>query len=337
MQNYYKHSIGWILYSVFLFVAFNLFTELPEAIVRTLVVVVTQLIVFYVNLKWLLPGLYEIKNYILYGIINLSLLVIGVFLNNYLILLIPNPDYYEEETMEELGILDLELMFTDAMPIVLAIFISFFFHAFQKRKEQDEKELAIVTAEKNFLVQQINPHFLFNTLNNIYFLTYKAAPKGAGAIMQLSKMLDYSLYGGKDGNVSLENEIAHINNFISLYKLKDSEITRIIFNYSEADILLKIAPMILLPFVENAFKHGNIEDTTNGFITIELNSEGNTIRFNCTNSNIAKKNVDKTGGGGIGIMNVSRRLELVYPKRHQLNIDNSEKMYSVTLKIDANV
>lgn len=339
-RNDFKHIIGWFLYSIFLFVIFNLVTDTTAAFIRTAIIVVVQLLVFYVNLKWILPKFYEQKNYVTYGGFNLLFLAIGIYLNSYFINKIPFynitvVDYYDNEYIEVIGLLDLEVIFTYAMPIILVIFLSFFLYTFQRRKDQEEKELAIVTAEKNFLVQQINPHFLFNTLNNIYFLTYKLAPKGSKAIMQLSKMLDYSLYGTKEGNVTLENEIAYLNNFVALFKLKDSKIKNIKFDYSKANVSQKITPMLLLPFVENAFKHGNIEDIDSGFITIELTSKGANVSFKCSNSYSSKKAVDRTGG--IGIKNVTRRLELLYPNKHTLEINNTEKEYIVSLKINTNV
>lgn len=334
MKNNYKHVISWILYSIFLFVIFNLVTDRKTASIRAAIIISTQLIVFYANLKWILPIFYEFKKYITYSVYNLLFLSLGIFLSNYFTEFIP---FYEEiiNENEDVEIFDIEIIFTHAMPIILVIFISFFLYTFQKRKEQEEKELAIVTAEKNFLVQQINPHFLFNTLNNIYSLTYKTAPKGSQALLQLSKMLDYSLYGEKEGKVSLYDEIAYVNNFIALFKLKDSSIDAINFNNELANTKLKIAPMLLLPFIENAFKHSNIEDPKKGFIYIELSTKGSEVFFKCTNSYVTNKSIDKTGGIGIG--NVSRRLELLYPNKHQFKISKLEKEYIVSLKIDTNV
>lgn len=353
MNSNLKHVVFWSLYSLFLFVVFDLLTDTTTALIRSATIVITQLLFFYINIRFFLPQYYENKKYIIYVLLNVGTTFLGVFCNNFMTEFAPYGMYgdsldegadimleevYMNDTLlqNSFGLFDIELMFTHAMPVVLAIFISFFIYTFQQRKKQEEKELAIVMAEKNFLIQQINPHFLFNTLNNIYFLTYQQAPKGAKAVLQLSKMLDYSLYGAKEGKVSLKEEIEYINNFISLFKLKDSSINNVVFNYDKAITTQKIAPMLLLPFVENAFKHGNLEDTEKGFVTMTLESKNNTVEFSCINSCEKKKIVDKTGG--IGIANVSRRLELLYPNKHKLVIvQNIEKEYRVHLKINIDV
>jgi LytS/YehU family sensor histidine kinase len=148
-------------------------------------------------------------------------------------------------------------------------------------------------------------------------------------------MLDYSLYGNNEEFVSLKDEIAYIENLIALFKLKDDEITNIVFDYKNTNTQSKIAPMLLLPFVENAFKHGNIEDIENGNIGIELSSTNHkNIDFKCYNTFSTNKKIDKIGG--IGIVNVKRRLELLYPNNYMLTIENNEHQYKVHLKIQHN-
>ncbi|WP_159025712.1 sensor histidine kinase [Aquimarina sp. Aq78] len=217
------------------------------------------------------------------------------------------------------------------MPIILAIFISFLFYSFSEQKKREEKEILLTKAEKNFLVSQINPHFLFNILNNIYTLSLTNDNKSSKAIMQLSKMLDYSLYGSKKKTVSLKEEIHYILNLIELFKLKDDAIEAINFDYSKVNQSYMIAPMLLIPFVENTFKHGNIEDTKNGFIDILLTTEANNITFKVKNSYKPKKSVDASSG--IGILNVKRRLELIYPNKHELEINKQKEFYNVNLII----
>ncbi len=152
--------------------------------------------------------------------------------------------------------------------------------------------------------------------------------------MQLSKMLDYSLYVMKEGRVRLKDEIGYINNFIALFMLKDSTMTNIAFDYSGANPNQKIAPLLLIPFVENAFKHGDVVDVKNGFVKIKIQTENDYLLFDCVNSYQKKQNVDKTGG--IGIANVSRRLELLYPEQHWLKIEEGGNVFTVSLKIKAN-
>ncbi len=220
------------------------------------------------------------------------------------------------------------------MPVLLAIFISFLFYNFSELKKREEKETLLAKAEKDFLISQINPHFLFNTLNNIYSLSVFNNAQSSSAIMQLSKMLDYSLYGSKKELVSLHEEIQHINNFIGLFKLKDDGIETITFDFVKANKTLKIAPMLLIPFVENAFKHGNVEDVKNGYIEIDLYTKQEQVIFKIKNSYRPKKSVDESSG--IGIINVKRRLELLYPNKHQLHIEQKENDYIINLSITTN-
>lgn len=349
MKNWYQHSLAWVIYTLFLFFLFNWVSDSLSAFIRMFSIISVQIFVFYLNLKWILPIYYHTKRYLTYVTLNLMFVISGAILGEYLEERTPVyqsevlelqeyytknglfDDMYNKGTFE---IFDIEQLFSHAMPIVLIIFISYFMYNFHMRKQEEAKILAIITAEKNFLVQQINPHFLFNTLNNIYSLTYKTSPKGSEAVMQLSKMLDYSLYIMKERRVRLKDEIGYINNFIALFKLKDSAITNIAFDYSNANPSQKIAPLLLIPFVENAFKHGDIADAKKGFVTIKIKTEDDCILFNCINSYQVKKNVDKTGG--IGITNVSRRLELLYPDQHWLKIEEVENVFIISLKIKAN-
>lgn len=333
MQNSFKYGIVWCLYAAFLFVIFNQFMVIKTAAINTSTILAIQIVVYQMNLHWILPAFYELKKYWSYIFSNITLIVLGIVFSSTIINFtsVHNKlEHFEGHHTSE--IFHLEMIFMNALPIVLIIFISFFLYASKKQKEQEERALALATAEKNFLIQQINPHFLFNALNNIYFLTYKTSPKGSKAIIQLSNMLDYSLYGEKQESVSLNDEIAYINNFIALFKLKDSSIVNIDFDYTKANSNTKIAPLLLIPFVENAFKHGDIENTKNGFISINLSTQANQIIFSCTNSFNSKKQVDDTTKG-IGIKNVSRRLDLLYHQKHQLKVEKSEDHFSIYLKI----
>ncbi len=300
-----------------------------------------QLIVFYLNLKILLPRFYKQKKNLSYSFFNILFLLLGVFVIDFLIrvsLYCDKSGYgFTFDTIFNYKFFDLtslEIIFNHMMPVLLAIFISFIIYTYTEQKKLKEQEILYINAEKDFLISQINPHFLFNILNNIYSLTLNDNNKGAEGIMQLSKMLDYSLYGAKKGIVSLEEEINYITNFIHLFKLKDDEIEKVSFVYDDIDKNLKIAPMLLIPFVENAFKHGNVEDVKNGYIEISLKTNKGVLQFICRNTYAPKKSVDASRG--IGISNVKRRLKLIYDKQYQLHIDIEDNIYSIELNIDTN-
>ncbi|HEU4609345.1 MAG TPA: sensor histidine kinase [Chitinophagaceae bacterium] len=193
-------------------------------------------------------------------------------------------------------------------------------------------------AETNFLKSQINPHFLFNTLNNIYSLTLsrsKDAPLIAG---QLKALLSYMLYDCSKESVRLEGEITFLRNYLDLETLRNRN--------EEVDIRMEvrgdpadkgIAPLLLINFVENAFKHGVKSGIGNAFVHLSLALVGNRLSMEISNSkpeNADDRKMEIKQDGGIGIYNVKRRLAILYPGRHKLRIWETEKEYNVYLTID---
>lgn len=321
-----KNILYWGGYSLLLYLLFSFIIEIENPLKHTAIFFSIQFAVFYINSKVLFPFFLDVKKYVFFILSNSVLIILAAFINTFL-----------EEGLEEIlsGSYDIfETLMAHSVPAFIGVFVALILHNYYQELKREEKEKKRILAEKNFLIQQINPHFLFNTLNNIYSLTIDNNPKGSEAILQLSKMLDYSLYGNKEEYVSLVSEIIYIINFIDLFKLKDDAINTISFDYEQLDEKSKIAPMLLLPFVENAFKHGNIEDTINGYVRIEVSSNEKEINFSCISSFVEGKTVDKVGG--IGIKNVTRRLMLLYPQRHSLKITSTNQEYIVSLKIKTN-
>ena len=197
-----------------------------------------------------------------------------------------------------------------------------------KDKETARLRSENLHTELKFLKSQVNPHFLFNALNNIYAMSVMQSKEAPQMILKLSDILRYNLYDGTQEKVPLEKEINYIENFISLQKLKDDEIQNIQVDFADVDGGLMIAPLILIPFVENSFKHSKIEDISKGWITMELKTTGNRIVFDLRNS-IPALDHKKDKEGGIGLENVKRRLELIYPGRHSLDIEKKDDVFSV--------
>jgi sensor histidine kinase YesM len=193
-------------------------------------------------------------------------------------------------------------------------------------------------AETNFLKTQINPHFLFNTLNNIYSLTLSQSPDAAFITRQLKNLITYMLQDCAKDQVPLTGEIEFLKNYISLEQLRNKQ--------EQTDIQLtikgepgnkQIAPLLLINFVENAFKHGVKAGISNAFVNINLLIMDNVLAMEIVNSKPEPtgdqlKSVKEDGG--IGIQNVRRRLDILYPHRHKLRISESKKEYSVYLSID---
>ncbi|MFK7949635.1 MAG: sensor histidine kinase [Saprospiraceae bacterium] len=204
--------------------------------------------------------------------------------------------------------------------------------AAQSAQETAQLKSEKLESELKFLKSQINPHFLFNSLNNIYTLTM-LNPNAAGeSVLKLSEMLRYLLYECDAEKVPLCRELAYLTNYIALFSLKDDEPLNIKFDITNVQSEIMIAPLLLIPFVENAFKHSQIEDLENGWINIKLSNDNQQVYFEIKNS-LPQHEFAKDKVGGIGLNNVKRQLELVYPNKHTLKIEKKEGEFSVELTI----
>ena len=191
-----------------------------------------------------------------------------------------------------------------------------------------QTQLQLKEQELRFLKMQIHPHFLFNTLNTLYGLSLKKSEKAPEMILKLSNLLDYILYQVDKPLVLLKDEINHIEDYISLEKSRFRDSLKIMFHKNIIDDKLEIAPMLLLPFVENAFKHGaQIDGIVN--VLISLKVDENELNFTIKNSAISKENSKK----GIGLDNIKKRLEMFYPGQHFLEVLQEEKVFIVNFKI----
>lgn len=198
--------------------------------------------------------------------------------------------------------------------------------AIQLLKEKTEAELAM-------LKSQINPHFLFNTLNNIYSLALKKSDLTADAIVKLSEMLDYLLYECNAEMVMLQKEIKLIQNYIYLQRIRYSQRLEIEFD-TDNSIDPQIPPMVLLPFIENSFKHGAGKQSKKVWIKIKLSVEDNSVHFNIVNSKSEQKNVEShSSSGGIGLENVKKRLDLLYQNNYSLDILDRSDSFNIKLRI----
>jgi two-component system LytT family sensor kinase len=220
---------------------------------------------------------------------------------------------------------------------VMGVSIAYFFLKEWAKADLSRNQMQAnqLSTEIKFLKSQINPHFLFNTLNNLFSM---AQAKGnddlADGISKLSGMMRYMIYESNAESVPLADEIAYIKNCIALNKLRYAdEEAEVTFNYPDQIQNVFIAPMLFIPFIENAFKHGVLINRPSQ-INIAIAVSDRQLLFNCENKNYSfiKKMDDHTSG--IGLENVKRRLELVYPGKYELAIKNGEEKYGVLLKID---
>jgi sensor histidine kinase YesM len=196
-----------------------------------------------------------------------------------------------------------------------------------EEKEKLQKEMAL-----NYLKQQVNPHFLFNALNSIYALSREQSPETPTVVMQLSELMRYQLESSKKDAVLLREELEFIENYLLLEEKRLSKRCTVEFSISGSPLEYTIAPMLLIPFVENAVKHG--AQSTNEASTIEVSAtihEGR-LHFNVHNSKPSQGAA--AAGPGTGLENVKRRLQLVYPQAHRLQLEDTEREFRIDLTVD---
>lgn len=184
-------------------------------------------------------------------------------------------------------------------------------------------------AELALLRSQINPHFFFNTLNNLYALTIRKSDQAPEVILKLSDMMRYTIYEGEKETVKLLDEITYLHNYIELHKMRYKKTVEISFNHS-VDTSLTVAPLLFIILLENAFKHGVESLAENAFIHIDLYEDNGYICFEIEN-NFEQNN--KTEPAGIGLKNLEKRLSLLYKEKHQFTMDVNDNVYKTKLKI----
>jgi len=200
----------------------------------------------------------------------------------------------------------------------------------QQRMVEMAKEKA--EAELNFLKSQINPHFLFNSINSVYFLIEKNNVGAREALHKFSDMLRYQLYEMNGDRIPVEKEINYLQDYVGLQKLRKDENYAVDFNCSTSVQGFSIEPLLLIPFVENAFKHISHHKNQLNFVRLDMSMDNVTLHFAIENSKEAlEQTTDKHAG--IGLNNVKRRLELLYPGKHQLTIINGTDTFNVNLAI----
>jgi len=219
---------------------------------------------------------------------------------------------------------------------VIAILSGFKFgwDALGKQREVEDLKLAVQESELQFLKSQINPHFLFNNLNNLYAYAIENSPKTPEIILELSGVLRYMLYECREKYVPLTKEITQLENFINLNELQIEDRGKVHFKANNIKEGYRIAPLILIVFIENAFKHSTASQSKDILIEVDVSLEDKgVLTFNCKNSFKPQTNTDNLANG-IGLQNVQKRLELLYPEAYNLELDNDGSFYVVRLTMD---
>jgi two-component system LytT family sensor kinase len=336
-----QHLLFWLAYILYHVISYGweftdqlTFRLAPAIITATLPITI---VITYVNLYLLMPLYYYHEKYIRYALsLVLLLLASGImmrFFTHFLILpweQVHDPVRYQQETKHFwIPVRILRLSIESCPVIAVTMVAQLMRNAWHRERNLRKLEQEKFTAEMGLLKAQINPHFFFNTLNTLYGLVLKKSEKAGKFALRLSDLMHYMLYEASADKVLLKNEISHIDNYISVEQMRFADRLDLSFQYS-GDIEDKlIAPLILLPFIENAFKHGITDDA--GWITINIKVINNRLFMKVENSIPA--NV-KTSNHGIGLENVKKRLELTYPARHELKITADKLLFEVDFKLD---
>jgi hypothetical protein len=290
--------------------------------------------VVYVNLYILMPFFYAKEKYLRYLIALLSLLIVGGFMNRFMswAVWLPRERLADPTSDEPTDLWEWIRIFTNALSyfpvLAISVLIKLMLDANAREKKLREMEKEKFTAEMGLLKAQINPHFFFNTLNSLYSLSLARSKKSAPMVLRLSDLMRYMLYEASANTVLLKDEIIYIENYIGIEQMRYADRLDLSFQYS-GDIAGKlISPLLLLPFVENAFKHG-IEDSS-GWITIDLKVAEDVLYMKVENSFSVPARAKKPG---LGLANAKKRLALAYPGKHELHTTQNEGIYSVDLTL----
>lgn len=296
--------------------------------------ITTYFVVYYLIPKYLLLKKYALfALYSVYTIIMSTWLILMTIFTSLLFLSNLRIDNMPPMSRNYIFVLILVYLI-----VLLVSFVNLLNHNFQtesKNKELENKILAtqlqLKDQELQFLKKQIHPHFLFNTLNTIYGFALKQSKNTPDIILKLSNLLDYILYQVNKPKVSLEEEIMHLKEYIALERIRFQDTLKVSFLTENTDDHKMVPPMLLIPFVENAFKHGNLID---GFLRVDIKIvlDNNSLRFQIKNT--VKSENEPHKKPGIGLENIKKRLDLIYPKQYELSVKAEEGWYLIDLLIE---
>jgi two-component system LytT family sensor kinase len=296
---------------------------------------IINIALYYINYVFLIPEfIKKRRNYWVYIICFFILLLATALLK--VVVAVLNPDellrQYVGGKIEETSVNEYAAyaVFITGFFLVSSCIIRFAVDWFSSQRTQMSLESERKDMELQFLKSQLNPHFLFNSLNNIYSLAYQKSEKTADAILKLSEIMRYMIYESNDSWVDLSKEVEYVQSFVELQKLRFKDGASVVFNINGEIDGQKIVPLILISFVENAFKHGIANDPTDP-IKINIIANQKILHFSVSNK---KSKTNKDAIGGVGLNNVERRLQLLYPERYKLNVVNSATHYVTELILD---
>ncbi|MBL7805805.1 MAG: histidine kinase [Saprospiraceae bacterium] len=326
------HGLFWLLmFAVAVAIGHNPAVSIWFTLSNELINLLFYAVLVYVNIRYLVPN-YLARHVLLYtGLVLAACAVVTPIKVLVLYLKFSGLPYYRVRLVESQGFLFIGAIVVTLFSTLLKVFTDWW------RYQREKQQLVTQTmqSELRFLKSQINPHFLFNTLNNLYALTLKKSDKAPEIVLKLSEIMRYMLYECNEKRVLLSKEIQYIHNYLDLERLRQTGNADIRFETEGHISDQMVAPLLFVPFLENSFKHGlNHYVQGGGFVRARLSVSGEDLEFYIENSKTEHApRQEHPRSGGIGLANVRQRLNLLYPDQHDLSVDDAPHRFAVTLHL----
>jgi sensor histidine kinase YesM len=325
MNKIYYHLLFWMFISLYVFDYIASFYNFKESIIYSTFEVTILCSEFYINLFILLPFVLDKKGKTAYAASLIMLLSLSFYAYYSTGL---NITLYNDDLLRSI----ISFLLNHSLYIFISYIVWFFNKYFTEKQLRLQLENEKLQTEMMLLKSQISPHFLFNALNNIYTLTLLKSDNAPKMLATLADILRYFLYEGNKKQTLLVSEIEIIHKYLQIQKYRQIEgMDNITFNVSDDNSIKQVPPLLFITLVENAFKHGDIIENKNGFVTIDLATSHNEIKFTITNSFQFKAN-----NQGIGLNNLDSQLKNLFKNNYQLKIEDSNSIYKVSLSFYGN-
>jgi len=331
--NFIYHAVFWLVFYFFLVIVSQDAYPLGLSMLLNIIRIIFYAVAVYVNLFYLFPLFLMKQQYWQYvSLLLLTMVIIAPMEGITMYFCVPHDHIstlaFLKNNFNSIFILT---FFVASSSSIYKIINDWFTHQREKADLQNQS----LKSELKYLKSQVNPHFLFNTLNSLYALTLKKSDLAPEIVLRLSEMMRYMLYECNERVVPLEKEINYIENYLELEKIRHGNKFEIKFTQNGNHEYLKIAPLMFMPFIENSFKHGLHSQPDAAYVNIQMDIQADEINLQVDNSRppVMPMSIRKKSGG-VGLVNVKRRLKLIYPSQHTLQIDKTPNSFHVNLKIE---
>lgn len=343
-HSYIAHVMFWL--SIFLMQTFatgDMNGSYLDRSVHYSIILIPKIAASYLLVYYLVPKLFFKRKYLSFIIlfvltcyvICVGARVLVVYVTEGLILSRPFPQEPILEILTDIKKLYMSYFLGIYYPAFVLLILSLLKESLEKRSVVEKLEQEKVKAELSFLKSQIHPHFLFNTLNNLYALTLKKSDKAPETVLKLSEILDYMIYQCNGPEISIEKEVKLIENYVALEQLRYGDKLELRLKMEIDNAQTKITPLLLISIIENAFKHGVSGNISNSEVTIDIKVEKSQLYFKVVNTKPLLEQKDETNfKKGIGLKNTRKQLALIYPNSNDIHIHEDDSTYTVVLKID---